>query len=194
MDALSRRAITVFLALLLLDLLVRGWISKEAVGPVDMEHLSFDPAQVSTVEIVAGKDRLVLERTAKGFAHFDTVGKEKQMDRQRALTGEQSQEVDAFLQRICSMVREPLEGTLDAKDSIYGLDSERSVFIRLLWRQQGKNGKDLKPFTVRFGEVLPLNVMYVYASFEDKPGLFKVLKNYRESALSLLHRFIQPRL
>ena len=69
MQSLNRKAFLVFLALLVLDLLVRLWVSRGPTGPVGVEHLSMDPAQVSALEILTGKDRLVLERTSQAVSY-----------------------------------------------------------------------------------------------------------------------------
>jgi len=185
MDSLNRKAFIVFSLLLILDLLVRIWVSREAMGPKGLEHLAYDPAKVLTVEIASGKERVTLERSSRGLELVATVPKEGSSNVSRLLPPSQAREVEALLQRICSLVRESIEGVPENGDTIYGLDPEHSVWIRLQWRE---NKKDL---TIRFGSVLPLNVMYVYASFDDKPGLFKVLKTYKESTMTLLHSLIQ---
>jgi len=213
MQSLNRKAFLVFLALLVLDFLVRLWVSREPTGPVGVEHLSIDPAQVSALEVLAGKDRLVLERTSQGFERIDITSREPLTSSQekagnvtsrgplsstQAQTGEvilrkplsytQAQAVEAFLKRICSMVREPVGEFTDEKESAYGLDPDQGVSVRLHWQ---KTTQTQQSFTVRFGSPLPLNVMYVYASFTDTPGLFKVLRTYRESAVTLL-RSLSP--
>jgi hypothetical protein len=234
MESLNRKALIAFLVLLILDLLVRVWASRDPTEPNGVEHLSLDPAQVLTIEITKGKEHLVLERTVQGFARLAKAMREGQGQEQgqgqsqvqgqnqglsldqgpgqaqgqvqghaqgsdpgpgnrpallsvhpSPLTAQQTQKVEGFLQRICSMVRESLEGVPDAKDSTYGLDPEHAVSIRLQWNGTGNDRKT--PLQVRFGAVLPLNQMYVYASFEDKPGLYKVLKTYKETAVTLLH-------
>lgn len=192
MQSLNRKAFLVFLALLVLDLLVRLWVSRGPTGPVGVEHLSMDPAQVSALEILAGKDRLVLERTSQGFERIDitsraplssTQAQEGETILRNPLPATQTQAVETFLKRICSMVRESVGELAEERLSVYGLDPEQAVSIRLHWQ---KTTQIQRPFTVRFGTSLPLNVMYVYASFPDTPGLFKVLRTYKESALSLL--------
>ena len=76
MQSLSRKALLVFLALLVLDLLVRLWASRGTSGPVGVENLTMDPDQVSALEILAGKERLILERTPQGFERIDNKSKE----------------------------------------------------------------------------------------------------------------------
>jgi len=219
MRSLNRKAFLAFLALLVLDLLVRLWASRGTSGPVGVEHLSMDPAQVSALEILAGKERLVLERIPQGFERIDNKSRELIKSREpstssrdkvgnvtsrgplasthaqegetilrKPLTATQTQAVEAFLKRICSMVRESVGELAEEKVSVYGLNTEQEVSIRLHWQ---KTTQTKQSFTVRFGTPLPLNVMYVYASFSDTPGLFKVLRTYRESAVTLL-RSLSP--
>ncbi|MCX7787340.1 MAG: hypothetical protein N2442_06565 [Spirochaetes bacterium] len=182
MQSLTRKALIAFCGLLVLDLFVRFNTSKETLGPKGMEHLSYDPVQVSTLAIASGGVRITLEKSSRGWERVGIPRKARNVS--DLLTPAQTQEVEAFLQRICSLVRESIEGIPDNKDTIYGLDPDHSVWIRIQWKGNENNKRS---FTVRFGSVLPLNVMYVYASFDDKPGLFKVLKTYKESALNLLH-------
>jgi hypothetical protein len=219
MQSLSRKALLVFLALLVLDLLVRLWASRGTSGPVGVENLTMDPDQVSALEILAGKERLVLERTPQGFERIDNKSRESIKSREpstssqekegnvtsrepltaaekqgvdvtlrKPLSSTQTREVEAFLKRICSMVRERVGAIAEENLSAYGLDPDHGVSIRLYWQ---KTAQSRRPFTVGFGTSLPLNVMYVYASFSDTPGLFKVLRTYRESAVTLL-RSVSP--
>lgn len=185
MQSLNRKALLAFLFFLVLDLLVRLWASRGLAGPEGVETLSKDPEQVSALEIQAGKERLLLERTPQGFKW---VGARKGVPTMAPLTSTQAQAVDAFLKRICSMIRESVDELADVKESAYGLDTEQEVSIRLQWHQTTQTQQ---PFVVRFGTSLPLNVMYVYAVCTDKPGLFKVLRTYKESAVSLLQSLSQ---
>ncbi|GAB4221759.1 MAG: hypothetical protein Kow009_12950 [Spirochaetales bacterium] len=193
MDSLNRKILVVFLVLLVLDLLVRIWGSREDIGPANLEHLSLDPAAVSAVEISVAEERLVFERTPRGFELAGENAKTGPADGQgtnrKLLEPEASREVEAFLERICSMVREFIEEDIGDRTPTFGLDPGQAVMVRLHW----KGGRETKaPFTVRFGTNLPLNVMYVYASFDDTPRLYKVLKTYRDSATALLHSFSSP--
>lgn len=185
MQSLNRKALLAFLFFLLLDFLVRLGASRGPGGPVAVETLSMDPEQVLALEIQAGKDRLLLERTSQGFKRVES---RKEAPPMEPLTPAQAQAVEAFLKRICSMIRESVSELADAKESAYGLDTEQEVSIRLQWHQTTQTQQ---PFVVRFGTSLPLNVMYVYAVCTDKPGLFKVLRTYKESAVSLLQSLSQ---
>ncbi len=188
MDSLNRKAFIVFFLLLVLDFIVRISLSKEAIDPKGLEHLSFDPTQVLTVEIASGKERVTIARTSRGLERVGIVLREEGGKESGPLPPSKAREVEAFLQRICTLVRESIDGAPGNEDTTYGLDPEHSVGVRLQYKI---NGKEERSFAVRFGSVLPLNVMYVYASFDDKPGLFKVLKTYKESTMTLLHSLIQ---
>lgn len=183
MDSLNKKILIAFLALLILDLLVRLWASWGSTVPTGVEFLSFDPAQVSTVQVSWGEERLILQRASQGFEYSSRRIEEGRVNQQGRLSPQLVEEVEAFLKRVCSMAREPIEGIPDVNDTIYGLEPAQSVSVRL---QFGSNEKTQKHVTIRFGAELPLNVMYVYAAFDDKPGVFKVLKTYRESAVTVL--------